>query len=104
MAAERTWLAWWRTSLGASVGALGIGRVAPQVLKTDAVPYIVLGCGYALLAVSLLLIGANRQRALQRAAERGEQAPLSFWVVAYFTFGGVVLALGTLILVIAQQT
>jgi len=25
MAAERTWLAWWRTALGASAGALAVG-------------------------------------------------------------------------------
>ena len=26
MAAERTWLAWWRTALGATAGALAVGR------------------------------------------------------------------------------
>jgi len=29
MAAERTWLAWWRTALGATAGALAVGRFAP---------------------------------------------------------------------------
>ena len=29
MAAERTWLAWWRTALTATAGALAIGRFAP---------------------------------------------------------------------------
>ena len=28
MAAERTWLAWWRTALGATAGALAVGRFA----------------------------------------------------------------------------
>jgi hypothetical protein len=32
MAAERTWLAWWRTALGATAGALAVGRFAPQLL------------------------------------------------------------------------
>ena len=102
MAAERTWLAWWRTALAASAGALGVGRLAPQVLHVAPAPYIVLGCGYAVLAVSLLIVGARRQLDLQRAVERGEASPLPFAVVAGFSAGGVVLALMTVVLVIAQ--
>ena len=30
MAAERTWLAWWRSALAASAGALAVGRLAPD--------------------------------------------------------------------------
>ena len=47
MAAERTWLAWWRSALAASVGALGVGRLAPELLGVAAWPYVLLGCGYA---------------------------------------------------------
>ena len=53
MAAERTWLAWWRTALGASAGALAVGRFAPELLDVAAWPYILLGCGYASLAVAV---------------------------------------------------
>jgi putative membrane protein len=102
MAAERTWLAWWRTALGATAGALGVGRIAPQVLDASNTPYVILGCGYAALAVGLLLVGARRQQDLQRAIERGENAPLPFGLVAAFTVGGVALALMTVVLVIAQ--
>ena len=69
MAAERTWLAWWRTALGATAGALAVGRFAPQLLHVAAWPYILLGCGYAALAVGLLVVGAQRQRELERALE-----------------------------------
>src|SRR4051812_32835319 len=103
MAAERTWLAWWRTALGATAGALGVGRIAPEALHVPSAPYIILGCGYGLLAVALLLTGAFRQRDLARAVERGEQAPLPFAIVASFTFGGAVLALLTVVLVLAQS-
>src|SRR6476661_5530711 len=85
MAAERTWLAWWRTALAATAGALGIGRLAPDLLQVAAWPYVVLGCGYATIAIGLLVIGARRQRQLQRALTTGEQAPLSFVLVATFT-------------------
>jgi inner membrane protein YidH len=102
MAAERTWLAWWRTALAASVGALGVGRLAPELLGVATWPYIVLGVGYACLAVGLLVTGARRQRNLQRALDHGSQAPLSFGLVTLFTVGGVLLALTTIVLVVAQ--
>src|SRR4051812_49887108 len=85
MAAERTWLAWWRTALGATAGALGVGRVAPDALNVPSAPYVILGCGYALLALALLVAGALRQRDLARAVQRGEPAPLPFSLVAAFT-------------------
>jgi putative membrane protein len=102
MAAERTWLAWWRSALAASVGALGVGRLAPEVLDVAAWPYVLLGCGYAALAVGLLIAGAQRQRELERALRSGEHRPLPFRTVGVFTVGGVALALMTIVLVIAQ--
>jgi putative membrane protein len=102
MAAERTWLAWWRTALAATVGSLGVGRLAPELLDVAPWPYVVLGAGYAGLAIGLLVIGALRQRELQRALDGGSQAPLGFHLVALFTVGGVLLALTTVVLVVAQ--
>jgi uncharacterized membrane protein YidH (DUF202 family) len=102
MAAERTWLAWWRSALAASVGALGVGRLAPEVLHVAPWPYVILGCGYAALAVGLLIAGAQRQRELERALRSGGHRPLPFRTVGAFTVGGVALALMTVVLVIAQ--
>ena len=102
MAAERTWLAWWRTALAATAGALAIGRLAPEVLDTAPWPYIVLGCGYAGLAIALLVFGALRQRRLERAVVEGEHVPLPFRLVAGFTVAGVLLAVFTVVLVGAQ--
>jgi putative membrane protein len=102
MAAERTWLAWWRTALAATVGALGVGRLAPEVLDVATWPYVLLGVGYAIVAIGLLLSGAQRQRKLQDALDQGSQAPMSFTLVAVFTVGGVLLALTTIVLVVAQ--
>jgi putative membrane protein len=102
MAAERTWLAWWRTALAATVGALGVGRLAPEVLDVASWPYVLLGCGYASLAVGLLVVGAQRQRDLEEAMLSGGHMPLRFRTVGVFTVGGVVLAVLTVVLVIAQ--
>jgi uncharacterized membrane protein YidH (DUF202 family) len=94
------WLAWWRTALAATAGALAVGRLAPELLQVAAWPYVVLG--YAAVALSLLVIGASRQRKLQRALASGEQAPLSFMLVAAFTLAGTLLAVMTAVLVLAQ--
>jgi putative membrane protein len=102
MAAERTWLAWWRTALAATAGALGVGRLAPELLGVASWPYAVLGMGYATLAIGLLVMGAVRQKNLERALASGARSPLSFRLVALFTAGGVALALTTVVLVVAQ--
>jgi uncharacterized membrane protein YidH (DUF202 family) len=102
MAAERTWLAWWRTSLGTTAGALAVGRFAPELLEVAAWPYILLGCGFAALAIGLLLVGAQRQRELEHALRTGGHVPLRFGIVGLFTVGGVALAVMTVVLVIAQ--
>jgi putative membrane protein len=103
MAAERTWLAWWRTALVATAGALGVGRLAPRLLHAAPAPYIALGCGYGLLAIALLVVGSRRHRALGRAIDRREPAPLAATTVALFTLGGVVLATVTTVVVLAQS-
>jgi putative membrane protein len=103
MAAERTWLAWWRTSLGATAGALAVGRFAPELLDVAAWPYILLGCGFASLAIGLLLVGAQRQRELEHALRTGGHVPLRFRTVGVFTVGGVALAVMTVVLVLAQS-
>lgn len=102
MAAERTWLAWWRSALAATVGALAVGRFAPDLLDVAAWPYVVIGCGYAALAIGLLLTGAKRQRELEASLYGDEHRPLSFRLVAIFTAGGVVVALASVVLVVAQ--
>jgi uncharacterized membrane protein YidH (DUF202 family) len=102
MAAERTWLAWWRTALTATAGSLAVGRFAPELLDVEPWPYVVLGCGYAALAIGLLLAGAQRQRELEHALRTGAHVPLRFRTVGTFTVGGIALALLTVVLVIAQ--
>ena len=102
MAAERTWLAWWRTALAATAGSLAVGRFAPELLDVAAWPYVVLGCGYAGLAIGLLVMGARRQHDLEASLYVDAHSPIGFSLVAVFTAGGILLALGTIVLVVAQ--
>src|SRR5690349_19174994 len=102
MAAERTWLAWWRSALVATAGALGVGRLAPRLLHVAPWPYVLLGIGYASLAIGLVATGAYRQRSLQRAVTSGADTTLDFRLVAVFSVGGALLALITILLVLIQ--
>ena len=79
-----------------------MGRFAPELLDVAPWPYIVLGCGYAVLAIALLVFGALRQRELERALRTGDHVPLRWATVGLFTAGGVALAVMTVVLVIAQ--
>jgi uncharacterized membrane protein YidH (DUF202 family) len=102
MAAERTWLAWWRSSLVATAGALGVGRFAPRLLHVAPWPYVLLGIGYGALAIGLVAVGAYRQRSLERAVASGTDIKLDFRLVAVFSVGGALLALITVALVLVQ--
>jgi len=102
MAAERTWLAWWRTALAATAGALAIGRFAPELLDTAPWPYVLLGCAYEGLAIGFLVFGARRQRELERSIVDGVHCPRPYRLVAGFTTGGVLIAVVTVVLVAAQ--
>ena len=103
MAAERTSLAWWRTALVATAGALAVGRATPRLLHVAAWPYVLLGVGYGVLAIGLLLAGAYRQRGLHQAAKTGQDRPVNLTLVSAFTVGGVLLTVATIALVVAQS-
>ena len=53
---EGTYLAWWRSGLSAFGVALGAGGVVPALTKGNRWPYVVVGVGFALLGVTLVVI------------------------------------------------
>ncbi len=103
LAAERTWLAWLRTGLGAAVAALGVGRVAPELIGGTDWPYLVLGVGYAVVAVALLAFGILRHRDVTRALDEGGYAALPDLWVGGLTVAAAALAVTTLVLVVAGE-
>ena len=96
LAAERTWLAWWRTGLGSAAVAVGVGRLVPGLTKGAALPLKLLGIGYGLLAIAILVTGAVRERRVSAALDRGEYDRLSSPLVTWLTIAGVGLSLLTL--------
>jgi uncharacterized membrane protein YidH (DUF202 family) len=96
LAAERTWLAWWRTGLGASAVAIGVGRVLPGLTNGTRWPLKALGLGYAMLAIAVLVIGGVRQSRVAAALRDGRYDQLSSPVVNWLTAAAVALAFITL--------
>jgi uncharacterized membrane protein YidH (DUF202 family) len=102
LAAERTWLAWWRPGLATATAALAVGRLAPELVGGSSWPYVLLGGGYAVLAVALLLLARERERRMRAALNEDSYEELSpAWVTA-LTVAAVVLALGTLVLIVTE--
>src|SRR2546423_3614206 len=75
LANERTYLAWWRTSLTSFAVALGAGKIVPDLTNSPRWPYALDGAGFAVLGILLLAYGLRRQRAVEQAVDRGEVAP-----------------------------
>jgi len=102
MAAERTYLAWLRTGLGAIGVSLAVGRIVPVLLGGSHVAYAVLGVGYGLLGIFLIAYALVRARGLDRALAAGAGIDLDWWALVIATVIGLVLALATIVLVLAE--
>src|SRR5436190_23617854 len=77
LAAERTWLAWWRTALGGAAVSIAVGRFLPSMTHGSRWLFALLGVGYGLLAIAVLLLGAVRQRTIARALRHGTDLEFS---------------------------
>jgi len=102
LAAERTYLAWLRTGLGALGLALAVGRLLPALIDVSHLEFGLLGIGYGLLGVVLLLIGAYRALRLRTALAADRPLPMDAWTVWLLTIAGVVLAVVTLVMLVAE--
>ncbi|HEY1275183.1 MAG TPA: DUF202 domain-containing protein [Thermoleophilaceae bacterium] len=102
LAAERTWLAWWRTGIAAATAAVGVGGVVPQLVGGNRTPYVILGSGYAVLAAAIFVAAGMRQQHVDSAlAQGGYVGVRRSWIFGLTTIGAV-LALGTLATIIAE--
>lgn len=76
--------------------ALGVGRVVPE-LDPDAaqLPYSLIGIGFALYGVALIVYGNLRARAVDDAIARGEYSLPTDPLLTGLTIAGAVLGLAT---------
>jgi putative membrane protein len=101
LAEERTYLAWLRSGLAAIAVSLAVGRLLPALLDADQGVYRVLGVGYGLLGIFLMVYGAIRQRVVERHLVAGGFAPLPLWVVLILGGAGLVLGVATVAALLA---
>jgi putative membrane protein len=102
LAAERTWLAWWRSGIAAATAAVAVGGVVPELVDGSRTPYVVLGAGYAALAAGVFLGAGLRRVQVDRALDRGEYREIGQVPVVVMTAGALALALGTLAIIVVQ--
>jgi putative membrane protein len=102
LAAERTYLAWLRTGLGAIGVSLAVGRLVPVLLGTTHAEYAILGAGYGLLGIFFIAYALLRARRIQTALVAGAPLGLDWWALAVATVGGLVLAIATIAMVLAE--
>jgi uncharacterized membrane protein YidH (DUF202 family) len=102
LAAERTWLAWWRSGIAAATAAVGVGGVVPSLVDGERTPYIVIGAGYAVLAVAVFIAAGWRRMQVERALARGEFEQVGAGPVLVMTAGALLLAVGTFVIIVAQ--
>jgi inner membrane protein YidH len=102
LAAERTWLAWWRSGVAVGAAGLAVGRLLPDLTRGAHWPFQVLGIGYGLLSVAVLLVGAFRQQRASSALRRGTFEELTSPLVALLTAGGVLLSVTATVVIVVD--
>jgi putative membrane protein len=101
LANERTQLAWWRTGLTALAVALAIGRVVPELGHSSIQwPYTVVGAGFAVYGVALILYGNIRARAVIEALRGGRFIEAPGGAMTSLTGAGIALGVATLVLIL----
>lgn len=102
LAAERTYLAWWRAGLAALAVALAVGRVLPDLSSASSWPFVTLGLGYGVLGFLFLGYGVVRQRDMDRSLAEGRWLPMSRRFLMALGILAAVLAVGTIALIVAE--
>ena len=102
LAAERTYLAWLRTGLGAIAVSVAVGRVAPALVGGSNLAYALLGAGYGVLGIFFIVYALVRARRLDAALAADAPVTLDWWALAITSGMGIVLAIATIAMVLVE--
>jgi putative membrane protein len=103
LANERTYLAWWRTGLTTFAVSLAAGKLVPELSSGAAWPFEVVGVAFGIVGVLMIGFAYVRQKRVEEALERGEYAPFEARAGLFFATIGVLLGLGTILVIIVQS-
>jgi putative membrane protein len=104
LANERTYLAWWRTGLTALAVGLGAGKLVPELSKGATWPYELIGTAFAAAGIALIAYAYIRQKEVEEAVARGGYAAFNPRASLVFAAVGVVLGLGTIVLILVESS
>ena len=100
LANERTYLAWWRTGLTTFAVSLAAGKLVPELSSGAAWPFEVIGVAFAVVGLLFIVYAYVRQKQVEEALARGDYAPFETRTGLAFAGLGVLLGVGTIVLVV----
>lgn len=103
LANERTYLAWWRTGLTALAVGLGAGKLVPELSGGSTWPFEVVGTAFGLVGIALMAYAYVRQKRVEEAVARGGYAPFDPRASLVFAAVGVILGIGTIVVILAES-
>jgi putative membrane protein len=103
LANERTYLAWWRTGLTAFAVSLGAGKLIPELSGGASWPFELVGTGFGIVGIASIAYAYVRQKRVEEAVARGGYAPLDPRASLAFAAAGVILGLGTILIVLFES-
>jgi putative membrane protein len=102
LANERTYLAWWRTGLTAFAVGVAAGKVVPELSSGTVWPYQVIGIAFAAVGLAFIVYAYVRQKRVDEALSRGEYAPFPMRASLVFAALGVLLGVGTALVILVR--
>ena len=101
-AAERTYLAWWRTGLTCVAVAIAVGGLLPDLTDSTRWPWLALGVGFAVIGVAIFALAVTREREMRRALAEGRGVSMSTRTTLLLGVAGGLLAVCTIVLILAE--
>jgi putative membrane protein len=103
LASERTYLAWWRTGLTTLAVSFAAGKLVPELSSGAAWPFEAIGVAFAVVGLALIVYAYLRQKRLDEALARGQFAPFDTRAGLVFTVVGALLAVATIVAILAES-
>lgn len=103
LASERTYLAWWRTGLTTLAVSLAAGKLVPELSTGAAWPFEAIGIAFALVGLVFIVYAYLRQKQVEEALARGEFAPFDTRAGLAFAVVGALLAIATIVVILAES-
>jgi putative membrane protein len=103
LASERTYLAWWRTGLTTLAVSLAAGKLVPELSTGAAWPFEAIGIAFALVGLVFIVYAYLRQKRVEEALAQGEFAPFDTRAGLAFAVVGALLAIATIVVILAES-